>query len=53
MEDLRTIPRQKKEILWEIIYESTLTSARQLKWDTIQVENAYKQGSRKIVVNFT
>jgi hypothetical protein len=35
---------EKKEILWTIIYESVLTSARQLHWDVNAIQNAYKQG---------
>lgn len=36
--------REKKEILWTIIYESILASARQLNWEIGPIENAYKQG---------
>ena len=35
---------EKKAILWTIIYDSVLTSARQLNWDVRQIQNAYEQG---------
>ena len=35
---------EKKEILWSVIYEAILTSARQLNWNVMPIENAYKQG---------
>jgi hypothetical protein len=35
---------EKKEIIWNILYESLLTTADQLNWDKVQITRAYNNG---------